>query len=127
MRVLWITNTIFPAPSKALGLSVPVVGGWMYGLAAQLAANREVHLAVATVYQGNELKILNLDDIRYYLLPCRVSSSYQKHLQPRLVGTSRLLTISFNSSNTDSGRRSQIVFIEGLSVGGLFVGTLCLN
>ena len=82
MKVLWITNTIFPAPSKELGLPGPVVGGWMYSLAGHLVANSKIKLAVATVYQGNDIKILDLDDIRYYLLPCRVSSSYQKHLEP---------------------------------------------
>jgi glycosyltransferase involved in cell wall biosynthesis len=82
MRVLWITNTIFPLPSKALGLPVPVVGGWMYGLAGQLVACSEIKMAVASAYQGNDLQILDLDNIRYYLLPCRVSSSYQKHLEP---------------------------------------------
>lgn len=82
MRTLWISNTIFPAPSTALGLPAPVVGGWMYGLAGQLVANSEIKLAVATVYSGNELKILDLDNIRYYLLPCHVSSAYQKQLEP---------------------------------------------
>lgn len=82
MKILWITNTIFPAPSKALGLPVPVVGGWMYGLAGQLVDNSEIKLIVATVYQGNDLKILDLDGIRYYLLPCRIASSYQKYLEP---------------------------------------------
>lgn len=82
MKILWITNTIFPVPSKALGLPVPVVGGWMYSLAGQLVANSEIKLTVATIYQGNDLKILDLDGIRYYLLPCRIASSYQKHLEP---------------------------------------------
>lgn len=82
MRVLWITNTIFPSPSKALGLPVPVVGGWMYGLAKLLVGSRQIKLAVATIYQGSELKTFDLDDICYYLLPCRVSIGYQKHLEP---------------------------------------------
>lgn len=82
MRILWITNTIFPNPSIALGLPVPVVGGWMYGLAEQLASRREITLAVATVYQGSDLKCLDLNGILYYLLPNKVSLSYQKHLEP---------------------------------------------
>jgi len=81
MRILWITNTIFPAPSKMLGFPVPVTGGWMYSLAGQLVANSEIKLAVATVYKGNDLKILDLEAIRYYLLPCRLLSGYQTHLE----------------------------------------------
>ena len=38
----------------------------MYGLPGQLAARREIELAVATVYQCNELKIFDLDGARYY-------------------------------------------------------------
>jgi len=82
MKILWITNTLFPAPSKALGLPAPVAGGWMYGLAGQLAAQREIELAVATVYQGKELKIFDLDGIRYYLLPSRKPGTYPEYLEP---------------------------------------------
>jgi len=81
MRILWITNTIFPAPSRVLGLPVPVTGGWMYSLAEQLASNSNIMLAVATVHYGNDFKVLDLDKIRYYLLPCRASLGYQKSLE----------------------------------------------
>ena len=82
MRILWITNTIFPEPSIALDIPVPVVGGWMFGLAEQLATRKEITLAVATVYQGSDLKCLNLNGIIYYLLPKKISLGYQKHLEP---------------------------------------------
>jgi len=82
MRVLWITNTIFPAPSKVLDLAAPVVGGWMYGLADQLVAGKEIKLAVAATYQGMDLKVLDLEGIRYYLLPSRCAAGYQQHLEP---------------------------------------------
>ena len=82
MRVLWITNTIFPAPSKALGLPAPVAGGWMYGSAGQLAAMGEIQLAVATVYPGVDLKIFDLGNIRYYLLPDCAPLRCRKYLEP---------------------------------------------
>ena len=82
MRILWITNTLFPEPSIALGLPVPVVGGWMYGLVGQLAARKDITLAVATVYQGKELKCFDLNGILYYLLPNKISLGYQKCLEP---------------------------------------------
>lgn len=82
MKILWITNTIFPAPSKALGTPVSVVGGWMFGLAEQLVSDDEVQLAVATVYPGDDTKIFDLDNIRYYLLPARPSQGYPQHLEP---------------------------------------------
>ena len=82
MRVLWITNTIFPAPSKALEIPAPVVGGWMYGLANQLATTENIQLAIATTYNGNELKNFNIDGVFYYLLPHVNSTSYPEILEP---------------------------------------------
>lgn len=38
MNILWITNTVFPAPGKSLRLQSLVVGGWLCGLASRLAA-----------------------------------------------------------------------------------------
>ena len=81
MRVLWITNTIFPAPSKALGIPAPVMGGWMYGLANQLATTENIQLAVATTYNGNQLKNFNIDGVFYYLLPHVNSTSYPQILE----------------------------------------------
>ena len=69
MNILWVVNTIFPAPAKHLGLTPPVLGGWMYSMAADLASQGKVNLAVATVYDGNVLKSFNIDGITYYLLP----------------------------------------------------------
>lgn len=47
MRILWITNTIFPELSKSLGSKSPVVGGWMYGLASAIS-NHGISLTVVT-------------------------------------------------------------------------------
>jgi glycosyltransferase involved in cell wall biosynthesis len=82
MNVLWISNTVFPAPSKALGLPEPVVGGWMYGLASQLKTSPGIKLAVAAIYSGPEIKTLDIDAIRYYLLPAKLIPGYQKTLEP---------------------------------------------
>ena len=71
MKILWIVNTVFPAPSKALGLSEPVAGGWMYGLAVQVSKIAGIELSVATTFTENELKKMTLDGICYYLLPCK--------------------------------------------------------
>lgn len=72
---------MFPAPSKALNLPAPVVGGWMYGLAGQVAAQTDVHLAVATTCTASELKSYDIENIRYYLLPSKSKTIYQKSLE----------------------------------------------
>ncbi len=81
MKVLWITNTIFPAPSRALGLSSPVVGGWMYAMAMQLISNKKIELAIATVYPGKETKSIEIDGILYFLLPARLKNEYKRTLE----------------------------------------------
>lgn len=82
MRILWITNTIFPAPSKALGIPPPVIGGWMYGLLSQFASVAWIRLAVATTYRGNDLKSFDIGGVLYYLLPFHTTTGYPKKLEP---------------------------------------------
>lgn len=82
MKILWITNTIFPAPSRAIGRPEPVIGGWMYGLAERVAQVPHVDLAVATIYPGREFREMDLSGIRYYLLPARPVRAYQPALEP---------------------------------------------
>jgi len=81
MKILWIVNTIFPEPSKVLGLSVPTSGGWMYGLANQLNGVKDVKLSIATTYQGTQLKLISIGGIDYYLLPCKNKIKYDNKLE----------------------------------------------
>lgn len=84
MKVLWITNIIFPAPCEALGLPKNVFGGWMTSSLNALRENvPEMKFAVATVYNGNELKVVEEDDVLYYLLPSRKNNTkYDRSLEP---------------------------------------------
>lgn len=81
MKILWIVNTIFPAPSKALGLTTPVIGGWMYGLANRVSKSAGVELAIATVYTGIEEIKITIDEIDYFLLPCKNNTKYDSQLE----------------------------------------------
>lgn len=70
MKVLWITNTLFPAVNKALNLPPQVLGGWLYsGAKHLLKLFKDIDLGVASVYQGKELKVMNIDGITYFLIP----------------------------------------------------------
>jgi glycosyltransferase involved in cell wall biosynthesis len=82
MKILWIVNTIFPAPSEAMGLSAPVFGGWMYGLSEQLSNSLGIELAVATTYVGYEFKTMSIDRVTYFLLPCKNNRTYESRLEP---------------------------------------------
>ena len=83
MRVLWITNIIFPAPCKELGLPSPVYGGWMLSsLEAIRKLHPEVEFAVATVYRAKEMKTIYADGVTYYLLPAKIDNTrYDKSLE----------------------------------------------
>lgn len=82
MKILWITNTIFPDLSVAMGLQVPVTGGWMYGIAKDIAKQSNIELAVATVYSGKKLQVNNIKGITYYALPYKQTNKYPKKLEP---------------------------------------------
>lgn len=81
MKILWIVNTIFPEPSKILGIPSPFIGGWMYGMALQLSKAPYMKLAVATVYSGKDFKKMDIDGILYYLLPCTNMLKYDESLE----------------------------------------------
>ncbi len=67
MKILWITNPIFPDLSKALGSEVPVIGGWMYGLANDLV-RKGISLTVATSRPNIKEYHSIVNGIDYYLL-----------------------------------------------------------
>lgn len=71
MKVLWITNILFPDICKELGRPAPVTGGWMKSLAdALLAQYPDVELSVAAVYGlHNNLVSKQIGRIKYFCLP----------------------------------------------------------
>lgn len=81
MRVLWITNPIFAEPSRALNLGVPVTGGWLYGLADDLADRSDLDLAVASVYPGRALRRFGSGTIDYFVLPAHRRDGYPESLE----------------------------------------------
>lgn len=77
MKILWITNTIFPAACKELNIPTPVVGGWMYSSANYLLETfNEISLGVASLYNGNSVKRIVIKNITYFLVP----QSSNKHI-----------------------------------------------
>ena len=76
MRVLWISNIIFPELCNKIGMKPPVVGGWMQaGAKALLEKDKDLSLGVVSFYNGNSMQIFRDMQIQYYLLPEHVSTS----------------------------------------------------
>lgn len=70
MKVLWISNTIFPDACLELGIKAPVIGGWMQsGANALLEQESDIDLAVVSLYSGKGIKFIDKYRIKYYLVP----------------------------------------------------------
>ena len=67
MKVLWVSNTIFPDLAKTLGLPPPVSGGWMFGLAKDLA-NNGIDLCVVTAKTNVQEVHEKINGIDYFVL-----------------------------------------------------------
>lgn len=82
MKVLWITNQLFPAVSNYLCETTAVIGGWTYSAANELSKYPDIELAVASLYMGNEYKELTIEGGKYYLIPCYGNKmKYHKSLE----------------------------------------------
>ena len=93
MRILWITNVVFPSIAEKMNLPKVVVGGWMYSSARRLVeTNKNLKLAVATVYYGSELVVQELEGILYFLLPLntRNITKYNKTLEKHWKNVSKI-------------------------------------
>ena len=87
MKVLWITNVLFPDICNKIGVKPPVTGGWMKASArAIIDVGCGIELAVATLY-GNNYRKEVINGIIYYCLPfnvynnkydCRLESWWSK-------------------------------------------------
>jgi glycosyltransferase involved in cell wall biosynthesis len=81
MRILWIVNSVLPAPSKELGLSVPVNEGWILGVLENLKLDKGITLAISTAFSIDSVWHRNIEDIDYYLLPSKNKLQYDPHLE----------------------------------------------
>lgn len=69
MKILWITNILFPDICDKLGIKQTVLGGWMYSSAIKLNNNINIEVAVASVYKGSKFESHLINGIQYYVLP----------------------------------------------------------
>lgn len=82
MRVLWISNVIFPDACKHLGIEAPYGGGWMYSCAkALLKESGEIQLGVISFYKASNLLSFKEKNIQYYLIPLKDDKKYDKSIE----------------------------------------------
>lgn len=85
MRVLWLTNHIFPDHARFLGLAPSPRGGWMASLAEALVESGQVTLGVATNVPGVSWRQDDINGIRYFTVPCPKSAIKAGRLPNSLI------------------------------------------
>ncbi len=73
MKIIWVVNNIFPQVAKYLDLPIPVVGGWMYGLAEKLSKT-DLELTIITSNSRIEMDE-QINGIRFVLLKTKLPKS----------------------------------------------------
>lgn len=83
MKILWITNTLFPEPSIKLNINLPVIQGWVYAAAKGLLNySKDIKLAIVTPYDEEKTQHFEINNINYYLIPSGNSKKkYDKKLE----------------------------------------------
>lgn len=137
MKVLWITNTLFPDVCKTLNIETPVTCGWLSAAASSLLnLDTNLMLAVTAIYDGEDLQKIQVNRIVYYLIP--KSSNHWKYIRddfkPDLIhihGTETSIGMDFINA---CGNKNVLVSIQGLVsiceryyLGGIDEKTLLFN
>lgn len=130
MKVLWITNILFPEAVSLLTGSgeLRASGGWMLGASESLLQHGGVELYVATVSpKVSELTRLQGEKITYYLLPLgkgnqRINKEYepywkrvQTEVQPDVVHIHGTEYSQGYSYMTACGADNVVISIQGLT------------
>lgn len=122
MKLLWLSNILFPEVCKELNLPVPVIGGWMESGAKHLLAyySNQIDLAVVMLYSGKAITYIDKYKIKYYLIPENIRNikfnfeEVNKHFQPDVVhihGTEYLHSLAYINT---CGASRVVLSIQGL-------------
>ncbi len=69
MKVLWVTNTLFPEVCEYLKIDTPVIGGWMYSSALELIKhNPTIELGVISLGEVSHDIDIEVEKIRYFVI-----------------------------------------------------------
>ena len=129
MKILWITNIVFPEANALLGKTIVQKGsgGWMFASAEALMQEPDVHLVVVSVSKDvTDLTFLKGKEISYYLLPYGRGNLYynseyedywkaiKSHVEPDIIhihGTEFTHGLSYIKA---CGNKNVVVSIQGL-------------
>lgn len=87
MRVLWVCNVVpLPAIAEELGIAMPVIGGWMSGVAEELTRYDEVSLAMCFPVVGIRSVVSGrIDKVDYFAFPAIRRAPYLDVVDERRI------------------------------------------
>lgn len=69
MRILLVTNSMFPKLNEKLGIKQKISRGWAFSAANELIKQQEVELAVSILYNTEKVEEYDIDNVKYYTVP----------------------------------------------------------
>ncbi len=69
MKILLVTNAMFPKLNEKLGIKQKVSHGWAFAAANELTKINEVELGVSILYNTEKVEEYDIDGIKYYTVP----------------------------------------------------------
>lgn len=82
MRVLWISNVMFPDVCEYINIEIPTGGGWMSSCANALIKEiDDVQLGIISFYRSGSPLTFKKNNIQYYLLPLKNDKMYNRELE----------------------------------------------
>jgi len=127
MKIIWLTNILFPEVNDLLNQERTVLGGWMYSSALELIKDKGINLTIVSLYSGKNIKILDSNELNYILFPRKFLSPgsikkakdiwtfiYNK-VHPDIIHMHGTEYASFGLSYLDTcGDKGVVVSIQGL-------------
>jgi len=82
MKLLWVTNFLFPEISEAIGIKHKYPNGWTYSAARLLQQDEKYEFAVAAIGPVKYLVKKELGDFVFYVLPAtrKTGKAYDKYI-----------------------------------------------
>ena len=69
MKILLVTNAMFPKLNEKLGIKQKISHGWAFAAANELTIIKEVELAVSILYNTSKVEEYDIDGIKYFTVP----------------------------------------------------------
>ncbi len=86
LKIIWVINIVLPEACQRLGLTVPVIGGWLSAYRETFRANfPQQKLTIVSPYMGKEPIEAEVNGDKHYLFPEASTTVERRQLFQRIV------------------------------------------